>query len=328
MSFERIVNLALRAYPHELRESRGVEMRDTVLEASGASRAKLLRESLGLASAGMSARARAAASFCTRTSTLSLRAIAYRVARTYAGAWRSFLSASTLLVLTYTVCGQSVQHTAVPTVTSTLSGSIRIVALLVRFVALASFATFVISRSVSIEREGSGVRAALSIARSAAGDMVWILFVGSIALATAVNVTKLALLTMLGVVFGVGLNIGGATGGGIAEAGVVGALPFVGLLTIWSVALPVAVIEHPGGASALARSRELMRGNNLRALVVVTIVCLVAEAPHLLGGLLTGAAGEIGTALAWLPVAPIPLLAATALYLELGEAAPLPGRTT
>lgn len=327
MSFERIVNLALRAYPRELRESRGAEMRDTALEASGISRVKLLRESLGLAGAGMSARARAAASLVPGTSTLSLHAVAYRVARTYAGAWRSLLSASTLLVLTYIVCGWSVQHTAVPTVTPPLSGIVAIVALVVRVVALASFAAFAISRGVSIERKGGGVRAALSTARSAAGDMAWILFVGSIALATAANLAKLALLTMLVAVFGVSLNIGGVTGGGIAGAGVVGALPFVGLLTIWSVALPVAMIEHPGGMSALARSRELMRGNGLRALVVVTIVCVVAEAARLLGGLLTGAAGEFGTALAWLPVAPIPLLAATALYLELGEAAPLPGHT-
>lgn len=330
MSLERIIDLALLAYPRKLRESRGAEMRDTALEASGASRVKLLRESLALASAGMSARARAVASSVLRPrrdGMLNLRAVGYRVARTYAGAWRSLLSASALYFLTERVCDWSVKQSAIPAATPTVSGIVAVVVLIVRVAALAFFVAFVISRCMSIEAGGSSVRAVLSTARSAAGEMVWILFIGGIALSTAAYLANLALLTMLGVVFGVSLNIGGVTSGGIAGAGVVGALPFVGLLTVWSVALPVAVIEHPGGASALGRSRELMRGNGLRALVVVIIVIVLAETGHLLSGLLTGAVGEIGAAIVWLPLAPIPLLAAAALYLELDEAPSLSGRT-
>jgi hypothetical protein len=125
---------------------------------------------------------------------------------------------------------------------------------------------------------------------------------------------------MLGVAIGVSPNLGNVTGDGIARTGATGALTFVALLTIWSVALPVVVIENLGSMRSFARSRELIRGNGLRAVAVVVTVIVVAEAARLLSGVLTGAAGEIGATIAWLPVAPIPLLAATVLYLELDEA--------
>jgi hypothetical protein len=313
MSFERIINLALRAYPRELRESRGAEMRDTALQASGASRVKLLREGLALASAGMSARVLGTSTY----GSLSLRAVACRVARTYAGAWRSLLSASALYLVTNTACGWATEQTVVPTVTHAVSAIVAIIVFIVRVVALGWFAAFVISRCVGIEREGSaGVRAALSAARSTTGETMLILVGGTIALTVAANIGG-----MLGVAIGMSPTLGGVTKGGmIGGTGAAGALPLVALLTMWSVALPVVVIENPESMRSFARSRELVRGNGLRALVVVVIVLVVAEAARLLSGVLTGAAGEIGATIAWLPVAPIPLLAATALYLELDEA--------
>jgi hypothetical protein len=320
MSFERIINLALRAYPRELRESRGAEMRDTALQASGTSRVKVLREGLALASAGMSARVLGASIY----GSLSLRAVVCRVARTYAGAWRSLLSASALYLVTNTACGWATEQTAVPTVTRAVSAIVAIGVFIVWVVALGWFAAFVISRGVSIEREGrDGVRAALSAARSTTGEMVLILFAGTIALAVAANIGG-----VLGVAIGLSPTLGGVTKGGmIGGTGAAGALLLVALLTLWSVALPVIVIENPESMRSFARSRELVRGNGLRALAVVVVVLVVVEAARLVGGVLTGAAGEIGAMIVWLPVAPIPLLAATALYLELDEAPSRLGRT-
>jgi hypothetical protein len=57
MIAERIVGLAMRAYPSEVRNARGDEMLDTVLDVSDRSKARLLRETMALARAGFGARA-------------------------------------------------------------------------------------------------------------------------------------------------------------------------------------------------------------------------------------------------------------------------------
>ncbi|HUB75337.1 MAG TPA: hypothetical protein VL979_15060 [Solirubrobacteraceae bacterium] len=319
MSCERVLNLALRVYPREVRASRGPEMRDTVLEASGGSRAKLLRESLALAGAGMRARRSTAASLLLgrrACATLNLRAVASRVATTYTGEWRSLLPTSALLIATIALFRASWVSD---------SAAVSIVSQFVILFALASFTAFVVSCGVSSGGH-RGVRAALSAARSTAGEMALVIFLASISLTLLVDLARVAVIVVLGLVFGAGPNLSavtGLTGGAITGAEIeaaVGAMPFVALLTLWSVALPVVVIERPGQAHALARSRELVRGNRLRTLVVVAGVIGVVEGARLVGSLPATAAGGIAAAILWWLVAPIPILAATALYLELGEA--------
>lgn len=62
MSWERVIDLALRAYPRDVREARAAEMRDTVLEVSAGSRLLLLREGFTLLGGGVKAHASCAAS--------------------------------------------------------------------------------------------------------------------------------------------------------------------------------------------------------------------------------------------------------------------------
>ena len=57
MRAERIVSIALWAYPREVRRSRGEEMTATVLDLSEGSRWVFLRETLALVYGGLSARA-------------------------------------------------------------------------------------------------------------------------------------------------------------------------------------------------------------------------------------------------------------------------------
>jgi hypothetical protein len=57
---ERILGLAMRAYPNDVRKALGDEMVGTVLDVSGRSNAQLLCESLALARSGFGARARVA----------------------------------------------------------------------------------------------------------------------------------------------------------------------------------------------------------------------------------------------------------------------------
>ena len=47
--------------------------------------------------------------------------------------------------------------------------------------------------------------------------------------------------------------------------------PSVFLLTVWSVAAPVVVLERPRGLRALRRSRDLVRGNGWRVFAVIVV---------------------------------------------------------
>jgi len=56
MSWDRIFDVALYAYPREMRDRVGTEMRDTALELSAGSRRRLISESFSLISGGLRAR--------------------------------------------------------------------------------------------------------------------------------------------------------------------------------------------------------------------------------------------------------------------------------
>jgi hypothetical protein len=98
-------------------------------------------------------------------------------------------------------------------------------------------------------------------------------------------------------------------------------VPGLILVTIWSVAAPVVVLERPGGLQALGRSRELVRGNGWQAFGVILILVIGVA---VLGGVVDVLAGAAGTAVGLVVrvivgvlTAPISALAAAVLYFDL-----------
>ncbi len=104
-------------------------------------------------------------------------------------------------------------------------------------------------------------------------------------------------------------------------------IPFLILITIWSVAAPVVVLERPGVFAALARSRELVRGNGLRVFAVILLldVLLVAVAAAIFVAAQSAgeAAGIVARVVVGVLTAPLSALAAAVLYFELGGRAPV-----
>jgi hypothetical protein len=115
--------------------------------------------------------------------------------------------------------------------------------------------------------------------------------------------------------------VGILAGIGIAIGFVLIIVPGLILLTIWSVAAPVVVLEHPGVIAALGRSRELVRGNGWQVFGVIVvlfigvgIVSAIIEAVGDSGG--TGV-GIVVRIVVQILTAPITALAASVLYFEL-----------
>ncbi|HEY4452659.1 MAG TPA: hypothetical protein VGN13_13825 [Solirubrobacteraceae bacterium] len=107
-------------------------------------------------------------------------------------------------------------------------------------------------------------------------------------------------------------------------------VPGLILLSVWSVAAPVVVLERPPGLRALRRSRELVRGHGWQVFAVIVLLDL------LLGigaGALDLAAESAGTGVGLVVrvvlgvlTAPFAALAAAVLYFELrARAAARPG---
>jgi uncharacterized membrane protein len=121
----------------------------------------------------------------------------------------------------------------------------------------------------------------------------------------------LGTLLVISIIFAVGVGIGF----------VLIIIPGLFLLTIWSVVVPVEVLEHKGIVGSFERSRELVRGNGWNVFGVIVIVWIVTVAISFLVGLLAAPLGHIGRDLVqWavnVAVAPIVALSATVLYLEL-----------
>jgi putative effector of murein hydrolase LrgA (UPF0299 family) len=102
-------------------------------------------------------------------------------------------------------------------------------------------------------------------------------------------------------------------------------IPGLILITIWSVAAPVVVLERPPGLGALGRSRELVRGNGWQVFgvivvldVVVTIVAAVVD------GVATSAstgAGIVVRVIVGVLTAPITALASAVLDFDLRKIA-------
>ncbi len=111
-------------------------------------------------------------------------------------------------------------------------------------------------------------------------------------------------------------------------------IPGLILLTLWSVAAPVVVIENPGVFPALRRSRLLVRGNGLQVFAVIMIlVVLVGAAGNIIDAVAASAGtgvGIVARVIVGVLSAPLSALAAAVLYFELRARSaepdtPLPG---
>jgi hypothetical protein len=118
-------------------------------------------------------------------------------------------------------------------------------------------------------------------------------------------------LILVGIVAGIGVVIGF----------ILIIIPGLFLLTVWSVAAPVVVLERPGVFAALRRSRELVRGNGWQVFgVIFTLYIAVGIASFAIEGAAESAgsaAGIIARVIVGVLTAPLSALAASVLYFEL-----------
>jgi hypothetical protein len=98
-------------------------------------------------------------------------------------------------------------------------------------------------------------------------------------------------------------------------------VPGLFLLTIWSVFVPVIVLEHIPGLGSLARSRELVRGNGWQVFGVLLVMFVLI---FVVSGIVDGAANSAGTGVGIVVrvalgvlTAPLSALASAVLYFEL-----------
>jgi len=126
-------------------------------------------------------------------------------------------------------------------------------------------------------------------------------------------------------VFGKLILVGVVAGVGIAIGFLLIIVPGLILLTIWSVAAPVVVLESPPGLQALGRSRELVRGHGWQVFGVIAAmvigVGILAAVLEGLGNSLGTGAGLVVTVVVQILTAPLSALAASVLYFELRDAA-------
>ena len=110
---------------------------------------------------------------------------------------------------------------------------------------------------------------------------------------------------------------------GVAIGLVLIIIPGLILLTIWSVAVPVTVIERPGIFAAFGRSRQLVKGNGWQVFGTILLVWLIAIVVGALGGLLAsafgGVLGALIVAIIGALIAPVVALTAALIYFTLVE---------
>jgi hypothetical protein len=123
-------------------------------------------------------------------------------------------------------------------------------------------------------------------------------------------------------VFGQLVAVGIVAGLGVVIGLILLVVPGLILLTVWSVAAPVVVLERPPGLGALRRSRELVRGNGWQVFGVVlllgVLVALVAGGIEIVAESAGTGAGIVARVVLGVLTAPISAVAAAVLYFELG----------
>jgi hypothetical protein len=98
-------------------------------------------------------------------------------------------------------------------------------------------------------------------------------------------------------------------------------VPGLILITIWSVAAPVVVLERPNGLRALGRSRELVRGNGWQVFGVLLLlligVGILSEVIVVIASAGGTAVGLVVRVIVGVLTAPISALAVAVLYFDL-----------
>ncbi len=124
-------------------------------------------------------------------------------------------------------------------------------------------------------------------------------------------------LVLVGIIAGIGIVIGF----------ILIIVPGLILLTIWSVAAPVVVIEKPGALAALGRSRELVRGNGWQVFGVIAVLYIgVGVLSFIVDGIAQSAgsgAGIVVRVIVGVLTAPLAALAEAVLYFELRGSGPV-----
>jgi hypothetical protein len=120
-------------------------------------------------------------------------------------------------------------------------------------------------------------------------------------------------LIVVAILFGIGVAIGF----------ILIIIPGLFLLTIWSLVMPVTVIETPGILAAFGRSRELVRGNGWNVFGVIVLIFLINVVVGAVAYAIGSALGDVGEGvLSWLAnalVAPLTALATSVLYFALAR---------
>lgn len=213
-------------------------------------------------------------------------------------------------------------------------------AVIVMILAFALFTVAVVELVADV-RKGAGevgVRGRLrTVSPTVLGKLVLVGTIAALAILILFTVGDLLVLALIiGMVAGHASGVGfGAVGvGGVNLAGIIFGIlastmiflvPSLVLLTAWSVAVPVVVLERPRGLRALRRSRELVRGNGWR--VFALIAAFTISFDLLDRGLERGAytfgtgPGLAASIVIWILALPIPVLMATVLYFDLAETA-------
>jgi hypothetical protein len=118
--------------------------------------------------------------------------------------------------------------------------------------------------------------------------------------------------------------VGFVAGIGIVIGFILIIVPGLILITWWSVAAPIVVLERPGVFAALRRSRELVRGNGWQVfgvLVVLVIgVGVVSFVIEAIGASAGTAVGLVVHVIVSVLTAPLTALAAAVLYFQLSGA--------
>jgi len=124
-------------------------------------------------------------------------------------------------------------------------------------------------------------------------------------------VPVLGQLILVGIIAGVGIVIGF----------IMLIVPGLILITIWSLAAPVVVLEQPGALRALGRSRELVRGNGWQVFGVIllldVLVVFIGSAIEIAAASAGSGAGIVARVIVGVLSAPLSALAAAVLYFEL-----------
>jgi hypothetical protein len=248
--------------------------------------------------------------------TLSINAVLRRVFSTYVSQAPALMAAALMLVV------------VVKLDTALLGGATGVIAGLINLLLLALFVCFVVLAATDAWENGAHRPAGelLRGAWQASGRLLLVGVVAGLSLGLVSSFgSGLIVALLIGAAFAAGANIATILVGALV-ATIVLLIPMLYLMTTWSVFAPVAILECPRGLHALGRSRQLVRGNGSRVLALVLMLTLplsvgttaLASVPHLIGA---GPALAGGLLLATL-IAPIPVLATTALYYELHETEP------